>query len=204
MTPTASPELATATASAAVLLPEAPPAIAGWQLDAFIEACNEVGGDLYDFYTREDGKLVFLIGDVTGKGMGAALLMSSFLASARALYDAIPDPGELARRVGAMLYRSTRPQKFVTAIRLPRSFDGTSSRERGHPSRCGAAGAVREWKVGSPFGLLGISPMPSTTVLAPGRGLVLVHRRIPEAQRGEELYERSRPEAVVEESARPI
>ena len=39
---------------------ESPPTIAGWELDAFIEACNEVGGDLYDFHVRPDGRLVFV------------------------------------------------------------------------------------------------------------------------------------------------
>ena len=57
-------------------------------MHARLQTCFEVGGDLYDFHIREDGRLVFVVGDVSGKGMGAALLMSSVLSSSRVLYDA--------------------------------------------------------------------------------------------------------------------
>src|SRR6516162_2522291 len=59
-------ELATATRLQQNMLGE-PPAVPGWLCHARIEACYEVGGDLYDVHVREDGTLVLLVGDVSGK-----------------------------------------------------------------------------------------------------------------------------------------
>jgi serine phosphatase RsbU (regulator of sigma subunit) len=197
-------ELATATHIQRGLLPEAPPAIAGWELDAFLETCNEVGGDLYDFHLRSDGRLVFLVGDVTGKGMGAALLMSSFLASARVLYDSCVDPAELARRLGAMLHRSTDRKLFVTGfVGCLDPASGTLDYvNAGHPPPLLAReGALRVLDSGGPpFGVLPDFPYATaSTVLAPGEVFALFTDGIPEAQRGEELYDDARLRAAVAE-----
>ena len=78
------------------LLPKRPPVLAGWQFDAYLESCYAVGGDLFDFHRLPDGRLLFLIGDVSGKGLGAALVMSSFLSAARVLYGSCADVGAAA------------------------------------------------------------------------------------------------------------
>ena len=198
-------ELATATHIQRGLLPEAP-TIAGWELDAFIETCHEVGGDLYDFHERSDGRLVFLVGDVTGKGMGAALLMSSFLASARVLYDTCLDPGELAGRLSAMLHRTTDRKRFVTGFVgcLDPATGTLHYVNAGHPPPIIAGGsAMRELEsAGPPFGVLPQFPYATaSTVLAPGEVFALFTDGIPEAQRGEELYDDARVRtAVAEES----
>jgi serine phosphatase RsbU (regulator of sigma subunit) len=106
-------ELATAARIQRALLPE-PPEVEGWQCAIRLETCLEVGGDLYDLHRRPDGTLVFTLGDVSGKGMGAALLMSSAQSSARVLYDACDDPAELVRRLHAVLRRSTEVGQFLT------------------------------------------------------------------------------------------
>ena len=108
-------ELSTATRIQQNLLPE-PPAVPGWKCHARIETCHEVGGDLYDFHLRDDGQLVVLVGDVSGKGMGAALLMSSTLSSARVLYDDCTSPLHLVRRLNAIMHRSTDSRSFVTVF----------------------------------------------------------------------------------------
>jgi len=72
------------------LLVSESPRLPGYEIHAFQEQCRMVGGDLYDMVILPDGRLLFLLGDVSGKGMGAALLMSNLLASFRILYDA-PD-----------------------------------------------------------------------------------------------------------------
>src|SRR5262249_21293706 len=107
-------ELATATRIQRALLPEAPESLPGWECVARLVTCFEVGGDLFDFHLRPDGRLVFLVGDVSGKGMGAALLMSSVLSSARVLYDTCASPDELIRRLNAVMNRSTEDGHFVT------------------------------------------------------------------------------------------
>jgi serine phosphatase RsbU (regulator of sigma subunit) len=199
-------ELATATHIQRGLLPEAPPEIAGWKLNAFIEACNEVGGDLYDFHVRSDGRLVFLVGDVTGKGMGAALLMSSFLASARVLYETCLDPADLARRLGGMLHRTTDRRRFVTGFVgcLDPASGALDYVNAGHPPPLlVAGGTLRELDAGGPpFGVLADFPYATaSTVLAPGELFALFTDGIPEAQRGEELYNDDRVRAAVAEEA---
>ena len=202
-------ELATATHIQRGLLPEATPELAGYQLEAYLETCTEVGGDLYDFHLREDGQLVFVVGDVTGKGMGAALLMSSFLASARVLYDACLDPADLSRRLGAMVHRTTDRKRFITGF--VGCLDPATGTVRyvnaGHPSPIIATNAtLRELESGGPpFGVLPDFPYTTaSTVLAPGELLALFTDGIPEAQRGEELYDESRlRQALLEESGTP-
>ncbi len=199
-------ELTTATQIQRGLLPEATPELVGYELDAYLETCTEVGGDLYDFHLRDDGQLVFIVGDVTGKGMGAALLMSSFLASARMLYDTCIDPAELSRRLGAMVHRSTDRRRFVTGF--VGCLDPASGTLRyvnaGHPAPMLAReGSLRELESGGPpFGVLPEFPYAATaTVLAPGEVLALFTDGIPEAQRGEELYDEERlRQALLEES----
>src|SRR6478609_107412 len=65
-------------------LPAAAPQLEGWELQGISFPCYEIGGDYYDFIRREDGKLVVALGDVSGKGTAAALLMSSLHAAIHA------------------------------------------------------------------------------------------------------------------------
>ena len=60
-------ELATAARIQRGLLPPEAPALGGWELDAYLQTCYEVGGDLYDFYRRPDGRMMFVLGDVSGR-----------------------------------------------------------------------------------------------------------------------------------------
>ena len=64
--------------------PTAPPQVAGYELQGISFPCYEIGGDYYDFIEREDGRLVIALGDVSGKGTAAALLMSSLHAAVHA------------------------------------------------------------------------------------------------------------------------
>lgn len=65
-------------------LPAELPKVDGWEIDAFFKAAREVAGDYYDFFLLPDGKLVCVIGDVCGKGVGAALFMTLFRSLIRA------------------------------------------------------------------------------------------------------------------------
>ncbi len=64
--------------------PAAPPQVQGYELQGISFPCYEIGGDYYDFIKREDGRLVIALGDVSGKGTAAALLMSSLHAAIHA------------------------------------------------------------------------------------------------------------------------
>jgi sigma-B regulation protein RsbU (phosphoserine phosphatase) len=97
------------------LLNRPQPEIPGYQLCALQEQCNEVGGDLYDITRLTDGRILLLLGDVCGKGMPAALLMSNILASFRILYR---DPGfDLLRAVNVVsrhLWEESDPSDYAT------------------------------------------------------------------------------------------
>jgi len=97
------------------LLINDPPIIEGFQLCTFQEQSRSVGGDLYDVTVLPDGRMLFVLADVSGKGMGAALLMSNILASFRILYDA-PDFNltRVVERVSGQLYKHSDPGDFAT------------------------------------------------------------------------------------------
>jgi len=189
-------ELATATRIQRTLLPEPPP-LAGWAIDARLETCNEVGGDLYDFHIRKDGSLVFLLGDVSGKGMGAALLMGSAMSSARTLYDVCDQPDEIIARLNAVMHRSIEPGRFVTMF--AGVLDPATGRLRyvnaGHnPPVLLQGGACERLEAGGiPVGVMDSMPYSSgETTIAPGGLLCLFTDGIPEADKGGEMYEEER------------
>ena len=85
------------------LLPDRAPEIKGFDLGGYNAPCRAVGGDYYEFLRYPDGRVALLIGDVSGKGMAAALLMSSLQARVQVIFD---KPGDLAEQV-SHLNRST-------------------------------------------------------------------------------------------------
>lgn len=106
------------------LLPKALPEVAGWQITTHYQPAREVGGDLYDFIPFYDGRLGIVIGDVTDKGVAAAIVMASTRSMLRAAAQALTSPGEVLARVNELLYTDTPARMFVTcfyAILDPRS-----------------------------------------------------------------------------------
>lgn len=81
------------------LLPSKAPEIAGFDIAGYNAPCRTVGGDYYDFLQYPEGRIAFLIGDVSGKGMGAALLMSSLQARVHVLFE---DPAPVAAQVSRL------------------------------------------------------------------------------------------------------
>jgi serine phosphatase RsbU (regulator of sigma subunit) len=98
------------------LLPKEVPALAGWQIARYYQSAREVGGDLYDFLTFEDGRLGLVIGDVTDKGVPAAMVMASTRSMLRAAALASASPGEVLARVNDLLYSDIPPNMFVTCF----------------------------------------------------------------------------------------
>jgi predicted ester cyclase len=98
------------------LLPEATPQLDGWELTTYYEPAREVGGDFYDFLEFEDGRVGLVVGDATGKGMPAALVMSTTRGMLRAVVQSLESPGEVLARVNEALVADIPPSTFVTCL----------------------------------------------------------------------------------------
>jgi serine phosphatase RsbU (regulator of sigma subunit) len=109
-------ELRTAYKIQSRLLPEALPAIEGYVFAGTNKPCKTVSGDYYDVVVRPDGRIYFIIADVSGKGITAALVMSS-LATAFNIFTRVdPSPAEIARELNLTLAPKTAPTKFATLV----------------------------------------------------------------------------------------
>ncbi|NBC66222.1 MAG: SpoIIE family protein phosphatase [Bacteroidetes bacterium] len=98
------------------LLPDVPPDIPGYQLYATNIPAKSVGGDYYDFVPLSDDRLAFCLGDITGKGMPAAMLMSNLQATFRSQVLVNDDCSICISRTNKLLFRSTESTKFATMI----------------------------------------------------------------------------------------
>jgi phosphoserine phosphatase RsbU/P len=96
------------------LHPSTPPRLQGYDFMGVSFPCYEVGGDYYDFIERRDGQVVIALGDVSGKGMGAALLMSSLHAAVRAQTTTGLKPAEVVQEVNQYIYDNTPSNRYVT------------------------------------------------------------------------------------------
>jgi sigma-B regulation protein RsbU (phosphoserine phosphatase) len=75
---------------------------------------GEVSGDLYDFFALDSQTMAFAVGDVCGKGVGAALLVANLQATIRTLEDLARHPSKLMDRVNRLFFESTRPEHYAT------------------------------------------------------------------------------------------
>ncbi len=96
------------------LLPNRNPDIPGYEIAALNIAAKEVGGDYYDFLNLSNENLGFCIGDITGKGMPAALLMANLQASLRSQALINMDTKICVENINKLLYRNTEASKFAT------------------------------------------------------------------------------------------
>jgi serine phosphatase RsbU (regulator of sigma subunit) len=109
-------ELQTAREIQHTFLPKDVPAIRGWQLVAYYQSAREVGGDFYDFLFFEDGRLGLVIGDVAGKGIPAALVMTATRTMLRTAAQETASPGEVFARANELLYAEIPSKMFVTCF----------------------------------------------------------------------------------------
>ncbi len=179
-------QLATASEILDRILPSQLPALAGWELAARLEACYEVGGDLYDARLLDDGRLAFIVGDVTGKGLGAALLVSQVLSLSRFMLGEGWLPGPLMNRLNREIFLTTDFVRFTTAflgVLDPRTGEVTCV-NAGHnpPLLVRADGTVQTCATGGlPIGLLEDTQYEARTVtIGPGDTLVMFSDGIPE------------------------
>src|SRR5215212_3676468 len=100
-------------------LPKEVPEPEGWRISPYYQPAREVGGDFYDFHLLSDGQLGVVVGDATGKGVPAALVMATTCGMLRAVSqasDSSSSPGEMLRRVNEALVPSIPANMFVTCF----------------------------------------------------------------------------------------
>jgi hypothetical protein len=98
------------------LLPSANPNLPGWDLCLFTRPANDVGGDLVDFLRLRGDHLGLALGDVAGKGLGAALLMAKLQATLRAFAPNSESLAVLGTQVNAIFCRDSLPERFATLV----------------------------------------------------------------------------------------
>ncbi len=99
-------------------LPAELPEFGGWQVSAFYRPARTVGGDFYDIIRLGDGRIMVVAGDVTDKGVPAALVMASTHALLRSAAEVATSPGETLRRVNELLVPQIPLNMFVTCLVL--------------------------------------------------------------------------------------
>jgi len=99
-------------------LPQEVPTLEGWQISPFYQPAREVGGDFYDFHFLSEGRLGLVVGDATGKGVPAALVMSTTCGMLQAVSEALDSisPGEVLSRVNETLLARIPQNMFVTCF----------------------------------------------------------------------------------------
>ena len=99
-------------------LPMEVPTLEGWQISPYYQPAREVGGDFYDFFELEDGRVGVVVGDATGKGVSAALVAAATSSMVRAVAQALgsSSPGEVLAQVNETLVARIPSNMFVTCF----------------------------------------------------------------------------------------
>ncbi len=167
-------------------LPRVLPDLPGWQVAAYYRPARTVGGDFYDFIDLEDGLIGLVVGDVTDKGIPAAMVMAATRSVLRAAAQRMLDPGAVLERVNDHLCPEIPPNMFVTCFYGV--LDPSSGRLRyanaGHNLPfVDTAGEPSELRAtGMPLGLMpGMDYEERETVLAPGASVLLYSDGLVEA-----------------------
>ena len=171
-------ELAVAQLIQQNFLPKELPDLDGWGVAAFYRPARAVGGDFYDFIELADGRIGLVIGDVTDKGVPAAMVMAATRSVLRASAQRLGEPGAVLARVNDNLCPDIPENMFVTC------FYGVLEPATGHLRYANAGHNVPLVRTGAqssdlratgmPLGLLpGMSYEERETTLAPGACVLL-------------------------------
>jgi serine phosphatase RsbU (regulator of sigma subunit) len=158
----------------------------GWRIDRYYRPAREVGGDFYDFIDLLDGHMGLVIGDVTDKGVPAALVMATTRSLLRGTAGGLESPGTVLQRVNDVLYEEIPPNMFVTCLYA--ILDPRSGRLRfanaGHDLPYHHRnGSVHELHArGMPLGLMpGMLYEENELTLVPGEGVLFYSDGLVEA-----------------------
>ena len=169
------------------ILPKGAPAVPGYELTGWYRPARQVGGDYYDLFRREDGRVGLVLGDVSGKGMPAALMVSTLHSALRLLLDQTGFGPEMLERLNRHIGESSASNKFITMMlaELNPETGVLHYMNAGHNPAVllRASGAVEELKAGGvPLGLLPAAHFQSRAVtLEPGDLLCIYSDGITEA-----------------------
>lgn len=111
-------ELAEGRAIQMRLLPDPDPKIAGWEAWLYSKPANDVGGDLIDCIRLNDERYILVLGDVSGKGLPAALLMVKLQATIRALFTETVRLADLGVQINRIFHRDGITRSFATLVVL--------------------------------------------------------------------------------------
>ncbi len=107
-------QLATARQVQQQFLPETLPGTPGLEISAHCSFCLEVAGDTFDVIPLENGNTLIAVGDVSGKGAGAAMIMANVQASLRALANTDLPLSSIIEKINTLIAQSTSPEQFIT------------------------------------------------------------------------------------------
>jgi serine phosphatase RsbU (regulator of sigma subunit)/anti-sigma regulatory factor (Ser/Thr protein kinase) len=189
-------------------LPKQLPELPGWQVAAFYRPARAVGGDFYDFIELDDGNIAVLVGDVTDKGVPAALVMSATRTLLRASAQRLVSPGAVLERVNDALCPDIPEKMFVTCLYgvLEPATGIFRYANAGHNVPYVRSGdAVRDLRAtGMPLGLLpGMEYEEKEAVLASGETVLLHSDGLAEAHSAtREMFGFGRLKSLVARRAR--
>ena len=171
-------------------LPRQLPELQGWQVGAYYRPAREVGGDFYDFLEMPDGQVGIVVGDVTDKGVPAALVMATTHSLLRAEAPRLVSPGRVLERVNDLLYPEMPARMFVTCLYAVLDPASGSLRfaNAGHnlPYVRGEGGVTDLRATGMPLGLMPeMSYEEKDARLQPGESLLLHSDGLAEAHNEE-------------------
>jgi len=199
-------ELAVARLIQQNFLPRSLPAVSGWSVAADYRPAREVGGDFYDFIDLPDGRLGFVVGDVTDKGVPAALVMAATRSVLRASAQRLVEPGAVLERVNEHLVPDIPPNMFVTCLYgvIELETGRLVFANAGHNlPMVASGGAVTELMArGMPLGLMpGMSYEETEALLDPGAHLLLYSDGVTEAHDADrEMFGGGRLSSVMAEA----
>jgi hypothetical protein len=175
-------ELEAARAVQQVLIPDEIPNVPGFRIESVYQPAGQVGGDFFQILPTERGGVLVVIGDVSGKGMPAAMTVSVLVGTLRTLANYTASPGEILAAVNRSLLSRSR-DGFTTCLVLRADPDGSVAlANAGHlPPYCDGEELVIE--SGLPLGLLAQSTYPEVQFeLRPGAQLTLLTDGVVEAR----------------------
>jgi serine phosphatase RsbU (regulator of sigma subunit) len=179
-------EMRVATLIQQQFLPRELPSLVHWQVAAYYGPARAVGGDFYDFIEMSDGRIGIAVGDVTDKGVPAALVMARTHSILRAEASRSDSPGEILARANALLEPEMPARMFVTCLFaiLEPATGRIILANAGHnlPYIRTDEGVVELRATGMPLGLVpGIEYEETEGIIAPGSNVLLYSDGIVEA-----------------------